>query len=485
MSTSRKTKVFSLSLAQGILTVVGLASSMIFTRVLTKSDYATYLQTFLAYDFIQPILTLGLPLALYNLLPGESRGKKAVIEVMTLLFIIASLLSVFMQFGGTSLLARRFNNPELYHTLRWMIMYPLYTYPLLCLSSILVVNDKVNLNSKYNVFTGLGLTVTVVLSTLMTRDYVAPLLARIIYPLIILPLSVYLCFRYTKGKIEKPEIKSMYKILMFSIPLGLASTLSTLSLQFSNIVVSSLCTPSDYAIYSTGAKELPFISVITGSITVVLMADMASLIKKGQTSDAHKLFKRGAISSSLFLMPIMSFLLFFGEAFIRLLYSDAYIESSLPFRIYLFYLPVRTIQYYSVYIAFGQSKPVLLRTALELVLTVLFCFIFVHLFGYWGAALGAVVTIYVWGLPYNIYKVSELFMCSKRELLPYREFAKISVISLLCGCIAAPCLLLQMPLILVIGIGGVVYMTAYYVLMTKYSKDFKDLTYSLLKTIKK
>ena len=127
-STSRKAKVVSLSLAQGILTVIGVLSMMIFTRVLSKDDYATYLQTFLAYDFAKPILTLGLPSAIYYFLPNESRGKKVVCETMLLLFLSGLIYSLFMLFGGTSLLAKRFNNPELTSTLRWMTVYPLYTF---------------------------------------------------------------------------------------------------------------------------------------------------------------------------------------------------------------------------------------------------------------------------------------------------------------------------------------------------------------------
>ena len=54
---SNTSKVVALSLAQLVTTVVTVVSGMVFTRYLSIADYATYLQTFLAYDFVSPLLT--------------------------------------------------------------------------------------------------------------------------------------------------------------------------------------------------------------------------------------------------------------------------------------------------------------------------------------------------------------------------------------------------------------------------------------------
>ena len=91
---SRSTKVISLSLAQGIMTIMSIVSGMIFTRYLSVHDYATYLQTFLAYDFCVPFLTFGLPSALYYFLPGERNNQKGlVIDNLTLLIFSGLIFS--------------------------------------------------------------------------------------------------------------------------------------------------------------------------------------------------------------------------------------------------------------------------------------------------------------------------------------------------------------------------------------------------------
>ena len=162
---SNTSKVVALSLAQLVTTVVTVVSGMVFTRYLSIADYATYLQTFLAYDFVSPLLTLGLPSALFYFLPrAEERQKGLVIDNMLLLF------SLFLILGGTELLAQRFKNPKLNETLRWMIFFPLYTFPVV-LGAILVVKDKVRLNAIYNIITGAVLTGAVILAAITTQHY--------------------------------------------------------------------------------------------------------------------------------------------------------------------------------------------------------------------------------------------------------------------------------------------------------------------------
>lgn len=475
MVSKRKSKVLSLSLSQGLLTLITLFSSMVFTRIITKDSYATYLQTFLAYDFVKPILTLGLPVALYNLLPNEARGKKIVLEVVLLLFGAGVFFSLFMFLGGTDIMAIRFNNPELSVSLRWMTIFPLYTYPVLCLSSILIVNNQVKINSWFNVVTGVLMFGLIIISLWVWKDYEHPLAVRVLFPLLVFPFGLYYCFHYTKGQFEKPELSNMWRILKFAVPLGLATMIASIATQFSNIVVSTLCSPSDYAVYSIGAKEIPFISVVTGSIAVVVMADMSLLIKKGEINNSLNLFHKSAISSSFFLMPVMVFLFVFANYFVQVLFSSSYSDSAIPFRIFLLYLPIRIVQYNSVFIAFGQSKAVLLRSAIHLLFTIIFCVLFVWLWGYWGAAVGAIAASYLWAVPYNIKKLSELFRCRMLDVLPIKKICLIFLISCLCGILSSLAIFFKCNMLITLIVGAAIFIISYYILMKRYFVDFKTL----------
>lgn len=481
---SRTSKVFSLSLAQSVLMVVNLVAGIVFARTLSVEDYGTYLQTFLAYDFAVPILTMGLPSALYYFLPGEAERKKGIVlDNLLLLFFAGLIFSLFLFLGGTELLTKRFNNPNLSYTLRWMIFYPLYTFPILINSAVWVIQDKVNLNAKYNVFTGIILAAALIVAALLTHSYEAPTLVRIVLPLAYFPFVLYLIFKYVPGRWDMPNLLSMWKMAKFSIPLGLASVFGTLSIQLAGIIVSFLTTPDEYAVYANGAKEVPFISIITGSISVVIMADMAKDIKNGRLETALKLFRKAASISASFLFPIMFFLMTFSESFIDILYSNKYSGSVIPFRIYLLVIPVRIAYYGSAFIALGRTKTILYRSFIDLLLTFLLCYFFVKLFGAYGAALGLILTLYIWTIPFNLMSLSKSFKTKIMYMLPFRKLFRILLISFFAAIVSSSLFFLNLSSIVEFLFGIIFYWIVYILLAIKYIDDFKDTAFIYLKKI--
>ena len=482
---SRTSKVFSLSFAQILLVCSGLISGMVFTRVLTTTDYATYLQTFLAYDFAVPLLSLGLPSALYYFLAGNpERQKGLVIDNLFLLFLVAILFSFFLIGGGTDLLSKRFNNPDIVRTLKWMIWYPLYTLPVLLAPAVWITKGKAQLNAVFNMVTGIVSTILLIVSVLLFKDYEAPVLVRIIFPAIVFPIYLFFIFRYVPGEWHWPRLKSMWAILKFSIPLGLASVFGTLAIQLANLIVSALTSPEAYAVYAVGAKEIPLIGTITGSIAVVILADMATKIKDNQIKEALALFNKASLISACFLFPIMCFLMVHAQSFIVILYSEKYIDSVVPFRIYLLVIPVRIAYYGSAFIAFGKSKLILMRSLGDLLITGLLCYIFVSILGENGAALGLLVTLFVWTVPFNLMTLRKYFDCQFSQILPFPQLFRVFFISIFSALISTVTLLLQLNLIVKFLISGSIFVLLYVLLAKHYISEFNYLYKSILKKIR-
>jgi len=473
---ARSSKVISLSLAKGVLMVVNVVSGMVLARVLTKADYGTYLQTFLAYNFALPILTMGLPQALYYFLPGEKkRQKQLVLENLLLLFGAGLIFSLFLTFGGTEILAQRFNNPDLAKTLKWMIYFPLYTFPVLAGGAVWVTQDKVKLNAIFNVAKGLAITGAVIIAALLTRNYATPTIARIAVPIIFLPVAIYLMFKYVPGNWYMPSIASMWEMAKFSIPLGLATVLGSLTRQFANIVVSLLTSPEEFAIYFNGAREVPLIGIITGSISVVILADMAKYIKQGNYNKALTLFRKAAIISASFLLPVMIFLLIFADSFITILYSNKYEASILPFRIYLFILPVRIVYYGTAFIALGKTKAVLFRSIIELIITAILAYSLTKITGYVGAAIATVTMYYIWAIPYNIKYLGKQFSCKSSYIIPLIDIGKVFFISIIAGLFSVPALLVLENSIIELIVGFFVFGIVYVPISLKHIPELREI----------
>jgi len=429
--TSRTSKVLALSLGQTLTTVASIVSGMVLARILSKVDYATIRQTMLAYNFVAPLLMLGLPSALYFFLPrNENRQRGVTIDNMLLLFGLSVIFCLFLTFGGADLLAKRFNNPDLAITLKWMIGYPLYVMPVSVLGAVLVSKEKITTLTVFNVLTKFILIALTIATVLYTRSYEAPLVVQIALPFFFALVAIRIIFKNLPKDNASPSGKSMKEIIKYSAPLGIASMMGTIMLQLDKIIVSSMCTPEEFANYVNGAIEIPLIAVITGSISAVILADMSKMCHDGKKEDALILFKKAVLRSSAILFPVMVFLLMAAKPFIVTLYSAKYLESILPFIIYLFVIPIRAVMYGSVLMAIGQTRIILYRSIFDLLVNAILSILFIYLWGYIGAAIATIATLYIWTVPFNMYYISKGFNVPVLATLPLKKMSIVMLISI-------------------------------------------------------
>ena len=96
------------------------------------------------------------------------------------------------------------------------------------------------------------------------------LLVQIALPFLFALVAIRIIFKNLPKDNASPSGKSMKEIIKYSAPLGIASMMGTIMLQLDKIIVSSMCTPEEFANYVNGAIEIPLIAVITGSISAVI-----------------------------------------------------------------------------------------------------------------------------------------------------------------------------------------------------------------------
>ena len=449
---------------------------MVVARVLSMHDLATYRQTMLAYNFAMPILTLGIPSAMYYFLSGaKERQRGIIIDNMALLLFMASIFTAFLLFGGTDLLAKRFSNPDLQHTLRWFVFYPLLTFPSMSLTAVLIINERVNLSVVLNFVLNFALTIALLISCIVTKSYVWPLYMKIVFAGITTVAMSIAAFSIVKEGFDWPRIGNMWKILKLAAPLGFAGMLGTISMQLANIIVSSMCSPEEFAVYSNGAQEIPFIGMVTSEIATVILADMAVLCRHGKKNEALELLRKAAVSSAVILFPLTVFFAVYAKDFIIFMFSEKYRDSCWPFLVFLFHMPVRIIVYQSAYVALGKTVAVFGRTLVSLLISVPVVWLFVKWFGPVGAAVGSTIVLYVWNVPYNLVYLSRQFSCSVSYFFPWRQLGLIAAVSVISASVTYCAMLWirsSMPFFR-LSIGAAVFGTAYIALGIRYIPDIK------------
>lgn len=426
---SRTAKVLALSLGSTLSLATSLVYGVVAARLLSKHDYATIRQTFLAYDFVAPMLMLGLPNALYYFLPRDPEGQRGVVlDNLALLAVGAVVFSLFLALGGAHLLAVRFDNPDLVRTLGWLVPYPFLVMTVAGLTAVMVTQGRTRGLAIYNVLSSLLLVGASLAAVFITRSGSAVVVARIVTTGVVCPVALWLMFRRLGGPWRWPRVDRIGGMLRYAVPLGLASMFGSLTLQLDSVIVAAMVPPENFAVYINGAIEIPLVGIITGSITTVVFAEMAELCHRGDKAAALKLFHKASLRSAAILFPAMCFLLVAAKPFILLLYSEKYAASVWPFMAYLCVLPVRIVVYGSAMMALGMTRAILFRSVLDLAINALLCVVLVKFIGYMGAAVATVLTLYLWSIPYNLVKVAKGFEVKCQQVLPFREILRILLI---------------------------------------------------------
>jgi len=434
MSQSRSFKVFILSSGNFLSSIASLLSLAVLARVFSVADYATYRQTILAYTFAAPLLMLGLPQALYYFVPLEKKRSRALLmENLFLLSIMGAVFSLFLLLGGAKLLAWRFNNPSLQQSLLILAPYPLAMLPAMTLTACLMAHDRVKEVAWFNIFSRLLMVLLVIVAALIWKTPEGAVWGTVVGAVLVLIPSLLLMFRVTRKTDNKINFRSMVSQVRFSVPLGIGSMVDRTAFGLDKIVVASMCTPELFAIYVNGAIELPLFRILTGSMTSVLVPEMAALCNAGKNRQALDLVGRGACKCALVLYPIMFALFGLAPEFMTFLFSSTYLDSALPFRLFLLLLPLRVMNYGSLFMAIGKSYLLMVRALGDLLFNLALTIVMVRIWGYLGAAIATIMMMYLWHMPFNTYFIRKEYGVSYSEIYPLATLGKIFGICGLCA----------------------------------------------------
>lgn len=436
MAQSRSFKVFILSSGNFLSSIASLICLALLARFFSVTDYATYRQTILAYTFAAPLLMLGLPQALYYFVPREKRRSRGLLlENLLMLGTMGAVFSLFLLLGGAKLLAWRFNNPSLEKSLLILAPYPLAMLPVMALSATLMARDRVRQVAWFNILSRIVIVLVVIVAALVWKTPEAAIWGTVVGAILVLLPALKLMLGATRHTGKQLQLRSMANQIRYSVPLGIGSMVDRTAFGLDKIVVASMCSPAIFAIYVNGAVELPFFRILTGSMTSVLVPDMTVLCEAGRHREALDLAGRGACKCALILYPITFALFGLAPELMIVLFSSTYLESALPFRLFLLLLPLRVMNYGSMFMAIGKSYLLLVRAIGDLVVNLILTIIMVRIWGYLGAAFATLAMMYLWQMPFNTYFIRKEYGGSYSQVYPLHTLGKILGICGLCAII--------------------------------------------------
>jgi O-antigen/teichoic acid export membrane protein len=393
ISNSVQKKAFMLTAASFVNTLISLLSGMIIPRMLSTTDYATYRQTFLAFNTLLPFLGLGLSQGLYFFLPSEKkRVLGTVLECYAIYGLLGFVFAIFLICGGNILLARRFNNPAIETLLLWQIPYAFITLMTSCTSVVMNIRNRINLYIKFNIFCSIASTGALVIAVFIAPNAKTAVIVITVVKVIEGFISIYLSLSVLPHDDSRIQWSSIKRMVMFSFPIGVSNMIGTITSQMDLLFIAAMRTTEEYAQYTIGATEVPIIGVFLSSVSTAILPDIRGLIASKQYGDGVALYRVASRRLMSITFPIMCFLMFWADEFVAVLYSEKYLSAVPVFRVYLLYFLSRIALTGPVFTALGMNKYLLIKTIVSCALNAILTYVFIIWFGAIGAAIGTITS---------------------------------------------------------------------------------------------
>lgn len=418
-----------LTLMKMLTTFLTMLSAMLLSRFRSLAEYGTYSQIQLIVTIAVTIFAIGMPNSInYFLAKTENKNEKK--EFLSVYYTICTVTGIVAGIFIVLLLpffVKYFNNKELSVFWYFLLLYPWTKIIMSGIENILVVYHNIKKLFLFKVLYG-AITLVVIFFA-----WVAGISFYIYMIFFLITEVIFSVWTYFISKHEAGGLSFLFNlniiksILVFSLPLGLSSIISTISIEVDKLLIGYLYTTEEMAVYTNASKEMP-VSIIATSITAVLMPQLVRLLAKDKREEAVRLWDKATQLSYVFMAFIAAVLFVFAPEVITLLYSEKYISGVDIFRVYSLVLLLRVTYFGMILNAVGKTKFIFSTSVISLVLNVILNFICYYIFGFIGPAIATFASIGIMAFVQLLY-TSKKINISMKELFSWKCLLKTTLIN--------------------------------------------------------
>jgi O-antigen/teichoic acid export membrane protein len=409
-----------------------LISAVILSRYLSVSTYGSYQQLLVIYGTLLTIVSFGLPQSINYFLPrSESAGEKKAYAFQTYFLLLAlSFIFALALFLSSKFISIQFNNEELYELLRIFAWFILFLIPIQFIDQLLVVLDKTKKLAIYRISFACLRLLSIVVPVFMKASLKTVVISLVVFSAVQFMVTTFIIFKLFFDITFSWQRGFLVQQLKYSFFIGMSSLVGVLTRESDKIIVSLFFLPESFAIYANGAREIPFIGIISGSVVAILMPELVTLYKQRKIQDFFKLWHLSMEKVAAVLFPIAVFLFLFAKEFMVTLFSIKYLPSTIIFRIYLLLVPLRVTTYGAILMSIGKTSIIFRSSVYALLLNICLNILFIKFFGPAGPAIATVLVTYLLTL-YLLSNIKKAIKIPFRRVMPWRKLMKLMIICIL------------------------------------------------------
>lgn len=449
MNKNKKTNIasdsFFLFLGSSSESIVNLVVGMILVRhFVDKTVFATYSQSIFLAQTLVAFIPLGLHRAIIYFFPRVKSPKAFALHTIIMTSSLIGLCGsvIILLRGHVSIWL---NNPELASLIptiviiTWLLNFHSILLQVLLGTYRAKIAGLILLSYNFTYF------LAIIFGTSLNYDVKHILLLIIFVQSIKALITLFFCFKLPGEKKQISNLNNIPAQLKYSIPLGLSSFTGMIGKTIDRFIVMSIFSPAVFAVYDRGAITIPFIEQIPYSISGVLQTHLTRLYKEGNFTEFLRLWHKSIIQTAKIMLPIMVFAWIIAERLIVFINTDAYIDSVVYFRIYLFLILFHLSVYPTILMTTGFTNKILQVSLIYLILNVSLSIILVKLFhlGPIGPAIATVIAELL-RMVLFLKSISFSVKTNFKNVFPWSNIIKVIILSTIVGLLLYPVSLIDL-----------------------------------------
>lgn len=419
-----------LTISKMLTMFISLLAAMLLSRFRSLEEYGTYSQILLLVNITTALFMLGLPNSInYFLAQSESQHDKGIFlsTYYTLSTILSAIVGLVLILT-TPIAIEYFNNPYLAKFLYVLAVYPWAKIIISSIENVLIVYKKTTVIIYYRVANSLLILFSIIAVEIFNWTFEIYMLLFIIVEIVFSIIVYLIVSRISENFRILFAIQTIKRILIFSIPIGLATTIGTINIELDKLMIGKFLDTEMLAIYTNASKELP-VTIVAVSLTGIILPEIVRFIKLNKHKFALEIWSSGIILSFIVISLFVAGIFTFAPDVITLLYSDKYLEGVNVFRIYAILLLLRCTYFGMILNATGRTKFIFYSSMVSLGLNVVFNYFFFKMLGLIGPAVATLLsqlTINIIQLIFSARIINVTFL----EIFPWKKIGIITFVNL-------------------------------------------------------
>lgn len=397
-----------LTIVRVVTLATSMAQTMILSRIMTLTEYGTYSALLIIVSLGTTIAGLGLNNAIsffFNKEKDIDKKEKYVNTIFAITMLSGTIFAVVI-YALKRQIANYYNNTVILNLIIYVIFKPIFTNIVTLYQQLYISVGKTKVIAARNLIISLVQVIAIPITFNIFKNIKSVLIVGII-----LDVCQLIYFKFDFKKILKInylniDIKIIKPILIYAIPMALATMIATIFKESDKLIIAKIATIEDLAIYTNMSKQLPFEFVVLSFTTVITPVIIRLL--QNDTKKAIQLWgdyiEFGYISTWILCIGAI----ICAKELLVFLYSDIYLEGLNIFKIYLLIEMFKYTYFGLILSATGKTKYILYSSGIAMIANIIFNIIFYKIFGLIGPALASLICTISMGMVQLLLSCKEI-----------------------------------------------------------------------------